>query len=222
MAAPSLRGIDLKLARAQEHLAALDEEIRAFVGDEHTLVGELDSAGLDPQDWTIIEHAQPYQAGEPWSGRDPLWLLHELNRIDKHRRVHVGYAGNIVRLLDGTRPERARLVEVPMSDPRFGDFFDAAFELTTRLEIETGYTIFVGRRDCEVERWRWANGEADDRTEIVRLTITVTGPNPEVEMQGPPAVAISLGDREVPVAIGDLFAIRDRVNEVVEGFRALF
>lgn len=37
---------------------------------------------------TEIEKVQPYYARPDWR-KHPLWVLHELERVDKHRRLHV-------------------------------------------------------------------------------------------------------------------------------------
>src|SRR5215210_7016679 len=44
--------------------------------------------GMDPDAQTVIEGLQPYKRGNAYTD-DPLWRLHELNRIDKHRLLHV-------------------------------------------------------------------------------------------------------------------------------------
>jgi hypothetical protein len=44
--------------------------------------------GIDPTAQTIIESLQPYHRGASYRD-DPLWRLHELARIDKHRLLHV-------------------------------------------------------------------------------------------------------------------------------------
>ena len=44
--------------------------------------------GIAPAAQAIIEGLQPYHRGADYRD-DPLWRLHELSRIDKHRLVHV-------------------------------------------------------------------------------------------------------------------------------------
>lgn len=44
-------------------------------------------AGIDPKAAAVIEGLQPFKAGN--YAEDPLWLLQELNIVDKHRRIHV-------------------------------------------------------------------------------------------------------------------------------------
>jgi len=44
--------------------------------------------GLDPGAIEAIEGIQPYHRG-PAYAEDPLWVIHELDRIDKHRRLNL-------------------------------------------------------------------------------------------------------------------------------------
>lgn len=53
-----------------------------FRRNRHKLKGLTD----EHQGW--IETVQPYQAPEAYQ-RHPLWCLHELSRVDRHRAVHV-------------------------------------------------------------------------------------------------------------------------------------
>lgn len=48
---------------------------------------------MSPAAQAIIEGLQPYKAGEPkdWTAIHPLWLLHELSNIDKHRTLLVAF-----------------------------------------------------------------------------------------------------------------------------------
>jgi hypothetical protein len=45
-------------------------------------------AGVHPEARAVIERAQPYNRGQQFTSH-PLWALHELSRIDKHRLIHV-------------------------------------------------------------------------------------------------------------------------------------
>jgi hypothetical protein len=45
-------------------------------------------AGLDCADLEAIMALQPYQGSDP--NADPLFLLHTINNIDKHRTLHIG------------------------------------------------------------------------------------------------------------------------------------
>lgn len=42
--------------------------------------------GVSPRAFTVVEGMQPYRAENPT--REPLYLLHRLSNIDKHRKVH--------------------------------------------------------------------------------------------------------------------------------------
>ena len=52
--------------------------------------------GMDSAAQALIEGLQPYHRGEAYD-TDPLWRLHELNRIDKHRVLHV-----VTRAMEGS------------------------------------------------------------------------------------------------------------------------
>jgi hypothetical protein len=57
-------------------------------------------AGWHPDAQAAVERLQPYQRGNEFRS-DPLWLLHELDRVSKHRLLHAGVAvgaGNLLRL----------------------------------------------------------------------------------------------------------------------------
>jgi hypothetical protein len=48
--------------------------------------------GWHPNAQTIVEGLQPYKKGNLFES-EPLWILHELDRIDKHRLLHTAVAG---------------------------------------------------------------------------------------------------------------------------------
>ncbi|MDQ6909732.1 MAG: hypothetical protein M3Z84_02950 [Actinomycetota bacterium] len=70
---------------------------------------------VSPDAWTIIERYQPYDRGKPKRSK-ALGLLHWINRIDKHRLLHGGYAFlgyfNPLQLVDFNR--EASLIEAPV------------------------------------------------------------------------------------------------------------
>lgn len=53
--------------------------------------------GTDPSAQAIIESLQPYHRGNDFT-MHPLWMLHQLSRIDKHRLLHpvVSYSGGVL------------------------------------------------------------------------------------------------------------------------------
>lgn len=60
--------------------------------------------GWNPQAQAAVERLQPYQRG-PAFREDPLWIVHELNIMDKHRALHTVAAWSDSALLD---PRRSR------------------------------------------------------------------------------------------------------------------
>ncbi len=63
--------------------------------------------GIDPRTQTDIERLQPYNRGSHFR-EDPLWILHKLDRINKHRLLHVVAASGalVLRIGDGYDPAR--------------------------------------------------------------------------------------------------------------------
>ena len=62
--------------------------------------------GMHPDAQAIIEQLQPYQAGADWA-KDPLWMLHELSNLDKHRLLLTNALVNAMGLF---REDRCRNV----------------------------------------------------------------------------------------------------------------
>jgi hypothetical protein len=282
-----LDGVDLKLKQASKHLACLDIEVRALVGDGRPIVGYFDSdtseyvfrvdsepppiewgvtlselvhllrSSLDNLFWqllvkrlraepaprkresfpihktkdgykgdlepwvnklttddrALIEEAQPFKAPKPWHQRHPLALLNDLNNIDKHRFFHIGYIGEGIHAYD---PHFKLMREIPPHADSFeftksmiqpgGQIptFALAFPLVSIQQdvAEQGKTMFTG-------------GKANDRTEIMRVQVVPSGPDPKMKMQPTRPPSISLGDPELPVTIADLGLVLSVVREVV-------
>jgi hypothetical protein len=57
-------------------------------GDPARQSGLFKLRGVESKAVAVIEGKQPYHRGNAWAD-DPLWVIHELDRIDKHRRVHL-------------------------------------------------------------------------------------------------------------------------------------
>ena len=69
---------------------------------------------LRPEHQAAIERLQPYKGGHGFR-RNPLWQLHEVNRIDKHRLVQiVGAYGNIFIYGAAAAATRFDIMEVEM------------------------------------------------------------------------------------------------------------
>jgi hypothetical protein len=175
--------------------------------------------GVKGHERTFIDETQPFQVGEPWSEFDPLWQLHRLNNIDKHRLLHAAYVANIVTVPIPTHHNRTVRRQVP--------YFRFQEKLVTALLKPggppmslPGMTMPFPVQDVAhiKDGWRFRSAGTDDPTEIARVPIEPNGPNPQVEMKPRPTVDISLGDPEMPALIADLFVIRDRVNEIVGFF----
>jgi hypothetical protein len=60
--------------------------------------GRFKVRGIDPRALVVIEKVQPYHAADYHA--DPLWRLNELDRINKHRLLHVAIAHGAGFLLD--------------------------------------------------------------------------------------------------------------------------
>jgi len=59
--------------------------------------GGIKILGWDPRAKTAVEALQPYKRGNDFRS-DPLWMLHDLDRVDKHRLLHTtvaSFAGTI-------------------------------------------------------------------------------------------------------------------------------
>jgi hypothetical protein len=83
------------------HELASSSEFPIF-GDEHRKgtvgvglpapgSGLAKTQGWDPRAQTVVEGLQPYKRGNDFRS-DPLWILHDLDRVSKHRLLHTGVA----------------------------------------------------------------------------------------------------------------------------------
>jgi hypothetical protein len=64
--------------------------------------------GMDPLAQAEIEKLQPYHRGNGYKAH-PLWLLHDLDRISKHRLLHVAVASFSGFLLDPAKIYNAKI-----------------------------------------------------------------------------------------------------------------
>jgi hypothetical protein len=55
---------------------------RGYTAERHRRIGSIPSSAA-----AVIDRMQPFATTEPKA--DPLWLLHDLARIDRHRQIHV-------------------------------------------------------------------------------------------------------------------------------------
>ena len=70
-----------------------DEDRKGNVGVGSALfhAGAAKIEGWHPDAQTAVEGLQPYQRGKSFR-TDPLWTLHDLDRINKHRLLHITVA----------------------------------------------------------------------------------------------------------------------------------
>ncbi len=92
-------GLDhLAFALSEAFTSPLTTEIAERIefpifGDRAMTIGERSRklGAMDPAAATIIEGLQPHQRGNNYAD-DPLWVLYDLARIDRHRLLHVTVA----------------------------------------------------------------------------------------------------------------------------------
>lgn len=91
-----------ELAEASEFPIFGDESKRKVPGSGPALFrdnGRPKIAGWDPAAQAVVERLQPYQRGNAFRD-DPLWQLHELDRLSKHRLLHTVIAHSTGALID--------------------------------------------------------------------------------------------------------------------------
>jgi hypothetical protein len=79
------------LAETSEFPIIGDEDRKGNTGVGPRLYGDVVKrklGGVDPQAEATIESLQPYKRGNKYRS-DPLWVIHDLDRIDKHRFPHL-------------------------------------------------------------------------------------------------------------------------------------
>lgn len=91
-------GADLPPAeeQASEFPVIGDEDSKGNTGQGPHLFASASGRNLrhvSDEPRRIIEDVQPYKAGQKWA-TDPLWLIHDLDRIDKHRQLVLAAASN--------------------------------------------------------------------------------------------------------------------------------
>jgi hypothetical protein len=82
-----------KMKSASEFPIFGDEDSKGQAGQGSAMFGSAAHkyAGWKPGAKTAVEALQPYHRGQRFAD-DPLWWLHELDRIDKHRFLHTAVA----------------------------------------------------------------------------------------------------------------------------------
>jgi len=154
--------------------------------------------GVSADDRALIEAVEPFKHGEH-APQSYLALLAWLNNVDKHRFVHAGCA------LPRPTPIQVSYGE---EGPDAGLFPWNPFPVhDIRKILGVRYAPMI---------------TSDDRTELARVRIETSGPNPEMKMEGNPPVDISLSDPHEALLILDLQRAHGLVSDIVEAFRPRF
>jgi hypothetical protein len=154
--------------------------------------------GISADDRALIEASQPYHLGDNASGAY-LAILAWLNNVDKHRLLHVGCAIPVrtpIQVSYGAEGEDAGFFPwnpVPVRD-------------VAKL-VEPPYLPAITN---------------DNRTELQRVRIEPSGPNPEMKVHTGASVEIALSDPEHALILSDLRRIRSVVVSIVEALRPRF
>lgn len=152
-----------------------------------------------------IEDLQPYKTGGDLWNYEPLWILNELARLDRHRFLQVGYERiGMLRL----NPDTSRNVRIEEEQATAGPFEFAVVDALEEAEIEGG----------------------EDAAILARFTAVPIDPGQEMHMDWEGAIEIGFdGDRlpETLSHLGGTFGLsvtsvlRDIVPDIREVFRAL-
>ena len=88
--------------------------------------------GWHPDAQTTVEGLQPYYRGTAYR-EDLLWLLHDLDRIDKHRLLHTAVASSFGTLMEPGASQNVRCI-----GPGFMRVFGGAVETDTPIALIYG------------------------------------------------------------------------------------
>jgi hypothetical protein len=155
-------------------------------------------AGVTTSDEILLKEIQPFYMA-PRLGMVPEWMalyhLRELNNSDKHRFVRGVYMI--------TAPGPDALSVFPPDYP-------------ARL---------IPIRDIEVtgEGGGWGvSWVPDERTEIQRTKVRVTGPYPEMKMEGSFVLDVAFNEREWPVMYRNLATLYNEIVAILDRFEDAF
>jgi hypothetical protein len=101
--------------------------------------------GWHPDAKTIVEGLQPYKRGDDYRS-DPLWVLHELDRINKHRLLHTCAA-----VPTGTRWDVMNFVNVRQMGPGIVEIFGVPIETDTPIVRIWGLHPVAPERQMDVD-----------------------------------------------------------------------
>ena len=154
--------------------------------------------GISADDRALIEWYQPFQQREH-AADTYLAKLAWLNNMDKHRFVHVGCA-------------RPHLSPIRVSYGDQGEFagylpWNPGFVKDVRKILRVAYVT---------------PATSNDRTELMRVRIETSGPDPQMKMKGDEPIEVSVSDANHAVTLQELVGIRNLVWNIVNDFRPRF
>lgn len=158
-----------------------------------------------------IEDLQPYKTGGDLWAFEPLWILNELSRLDRHRFLHIGYERIGMLALD---PDASRNVRIKNIHIIEGSTSDAELE----AEDEAQLVRAEGRRAVV------------DSAILATLYALAIDPSQEMHMEWESAIQIGFDGDRLPKTLSHLggsyglsiiSVLRDIVPDVREVFRAL-
>ena len=169
--------------------------------------------GVCTDDRALIEAMQPFAAIPEAPDRHPAAVIGWLNNTDKHRFLHVGCVAT------GAVPVE---IELPVGQ-------DEAPVRGFGLMPEDGPSnLFpwwpqpvkdVARiEDVSLS----AHTTREDPTELMRVSITASGPDPQMEVKDDQAFEVAISDRERRHGLNDFDTAADFVGEVLDWFRPRF
>lgn len=102
-------------------------------------------ASWDPKAKTVIEGLQPYKRGNAYRTH-PLWILHELDRVNKHRLLHTAVAA-----FEGFYMEPSKNVNVASFGPGAIESLGGTVETDTPVAIVPHVTAIDSEQDVHME-----------------------------------------------------------------------
>jgi hypothetical protein len=165
--------------------------------------------GTSADDRAYIKSIQPYRLGPHAAAIHPLALIGWLNNTDKHHILHVGCTLPVIaqgNVAPGVEVQGAVMILGEEADPDFFPWWPRVVRDVAEV-LDTTFSHQV---------------PTDDRTELMRVRIRPSGPDPQMEMQSCEAIDISFSDRERPLMLHDLATLRSAVQQIRDRFRPEF
>jgi hypothetical protein len=149
--------------------------------------------GLTIRDKEIVKDFQPFVRRPQDPESDPLWLLSLFRNRDQHRRPHASY----IRTQGFTD-----LPEVGQTLPGFP----------------------IAERDCRITNFAIGNyaSPGSPNTDLQRVGIAVTGPNPKVRVQGDLRIDVAFANADHLFPFEYLAEMRAEAGRVIEALTPQF